>query len=262
MFGWIQDVAAAGAAAEAAGQVPSELQRGMQEAWGEVHGFFYPGPEQLAQETAFHGKGYWEGFGRRSIDCLLSQIFSNAMFFFWRALGLMLVGAGLMRLGVLTATRSYRFYVTMIVAGYGLGLPLSAMSAWSMVATDFDLVQLFKIGLQLDYAGGVLVALGHVALVMIVCKAGVLRLLTTALGAAGRMALTNYLTQSLICVFLFEGWGLGWFMECSRTQLVGVVVSVWILQLALSPVWLARFRFGPAEWLWRSLTYWKLQPMM
>jgi uncharacterized protein len=73
------------------------------------------------------------------------------------------------------------------------------------------------------------------------------------------MALTNYLMQSVICVFLFEGWGLGWFMELSRTQLLGVVGAVWALQLVASPAWLARFRFGPAEWLWRSLTYGRLQ---
>jgi uncharacterized protein len=95
---------------------------------------------------------------------------------------------------------------------------------------------------------------------MLVAKAGALRALADRLAAVGRMALTNYLAQTLICTFIFFGWGLGYFAHFERKWLPLFVVGVWILELAWSPWWLRRFRFGPLEWLWRSLTYGKRQP--
>jgi uncharacterized protein len=65
----------------------------------------------------------------------------------------------------------------------------------------------------------------------------------------------------LICTTLFYGYGFGLFAAINRTGLIGVVLAVWIFQIVASPWWLARYRFGPAEWLWRSLTYWRRQPM-
>jgi uncharacterized protein len=84
--------------------------------------------------------------------------------------------------------------------------------------------------------------------------------LTVRLAAVGRMALTNYLAQTLICTFIFFGWGLGYFARVERKWLPLFVIGVWLLQLLWSPWWLARFHFGPLEWLWRSLTYARRQP--
>lgn len=74
---------------------------------------------------------------------------------------------------------------------------------------------------------------------------------------AGRIALTNYIAQSVLCGFIFYGYGLGLHNTFSRHQLLGVVVAIWILQLIASRAWCRRFRFGPLEWLWRRLTYQK-----
>lgn len=76
----------------------------------------------------------------------------------------------------------------------------------------------------------------------------------------GRMALTNYLGQSVVCVALFYGLGLGWYGEVGPTACVGLTVVVFLGQAAASQWWLARFRFGPAEWAWRCLAYGRLQP--
>jgi uncharacterized protein len=75
------------------------------------------------------------------------------------------------------------------------------------------------------------------------------------------MALTNYLMQSLICTTLFYGYGAGLYGKLQRYELYYVVVGVWVLQLLLSSLWLRYFRFGPMEWLWRSLTYTTWQPL-
>lgn len=74
------------------------------------------------------------------------------------------------------------------------------------------------------------------------------------------MALTCYLMQSVICTLIFHGRGLGQFGYFSRPQQLGVVIAIWLLQLVFASWWLQRFRFGPMEWLWRSLSYWKIQP--
>jgi uncharacterized protein len=75
------------------------------------------------------------------------------------------------------------------------------------------------------------------------------------------MALTNYLLQTVICTAIFYGHGFGLFGQLERWTQALVVLAVWLVQLILSPLWLGRFRFGPAEWLWRTLTYMKRQPM-
>ncbi len=85
--------------------------------------------------------------------------------------------------------------------------------------------------------------------------------LTRPLAAVGQLALTNYLMQTVLCTFIFYGHGLGRFGMFERWEQFLVVVGVWVLQLVVSPIWLRYFRFGPAEWLWRSLSYLKLQPM-
>src|SRR5262245_12394137 len=96
---------------------------------------------------------------------------------------------------------------------------------------------------------------------MLICQSGAVPWLTRRLAAVGRMALTNYLATSLVCTTLFYGYGLDFFGTIHRPLLYAIVLAIWSLQLLISPLWLEPFRFGPAEWLWRSLTYWKLQPM-
>jgi uncharacterized protein len=96
---------------------------------------------------------------------------------------------------------------------------------------------------------------------MLVCKKGVLGSVTSRLAAVGRTAFTNYLAQSVLCTTIFYGFGLGLYGDVERTGQILIVFAVWAVQLVVSPLWLRRFRFGPFEWAWRSLTYGRLQPM-
>jgi uncharacterized protein len=75
------------------------------------------------------------------------------------------------------------------------------------------------------------------------------------------MALSNYLLQSLVCTTLFYSYGLGWYGSVGRAAGLVLVVIIYAAQIPLSVWWLKHFRFGPAEWVWRSLTYGKRQPM-
>ena len=112
-----------------------------------------------------------------------------------------------------------------------------------------------------NYVGSILMSLGHISLFMIILHSGALRNLMERFAALGRMALTNYLMHSIILTTVFYGYGLGLYGTIPRIWQMLFVVAMVGFQLWFSPVWLRNYRFGPAEWLWRSLTYWKRQPM-
>ena len=192
---------------------------------------------------------------------LLSQIFGTIFMIIWRVGGLMLVGMALMKLGVFAASRSRRFYIFCVSLGYGIGLPLVAYSAFTLFAHDFYFIYSFKSGGHFNYVGSAMVAIGHIGAVMLICKSGALPWLRARLADVGRMALSNYLLQSVICTTLFYGYGFGLFGSVGRFAQMGLVLLVWVLLVAFSAFWMRRFRFGPAEWLWRSLTDWRRQPM-
>src|SRR5205814_4023735 len=84
---------------------------------------------------------------------------------------------------------------------------------------------------------------------------------TGPLSAIGQTALSNYLFQSVTTAFLFTGYGFALFGKLQRHELYYVVAALWTVQLVVSPIWIRHFRFGPLAWCWRSLTYWKKQPM-
>jgi len=79
------------------------------------------------------------------------------------------------------------------------------------------------------------------------------------LAAAGRMALTNYIMQSVICTLIFYSFGLGLFGQVGAFAGLAISIAIWLAQLPISAAWLSRFRFGPLEWVWRSLTYGRRQ---
>jgi len=177
------------------------------------------------------------------------------------AVGQMLIGAGLFRTGFFTLGWSSRAYGRMIAIGYLIGAPATAWLAWSMAQVDFEPVQrhYFEV---LGAAPRPLIALAHASLLMLVIRAGALKWLINRLEAAGRMAFSNYLMTSIITSFVFCGYGLGLYGQLERAELYWVVLGVWAFILLWSKPWLARFRYGPFEWLWRSLVMWKPQPFV
>jgi len=261
MFDLLRREAKAAETALAAGETLTPSQQGMSEAWKEMSVIFHPSPEEVAEEIETYQGSFLEILAHRAPEFLMMHTQALLFMVFWRAIGLMLIGMGLMKLGVFSGKRSIRFYVVCIIVGYGIGLPLCGYGAGSLIEHNFDFIYRFKIGNHFNYIGSILVALAHVGVVMVVCRAGLFTQLTRRLAAVGRMALTNYLMHTLICTTIFYGYGLGLFGQVERFALMGFVLGIWILQLFVSLIWLKHFRFGPAEWLWRSLTYWRRQPM-
>ena len=235
---------------------------GMADAWKEWSIMFYPTEASLADESEAALGGFFNRALSHAPSVIFMQTWVFATFIIWRVSALMLLGMALHKAGVFKTARSTRFYATMLATGVAVGGGLVGAGVLINHANDFDPVAFFGVVGWFNYLGSVGVALAWVALVMLLCKSGAFGWLRHALAAVGRMAFTNYLSQSLIAAFIFYGWGLGYFGQFSRAELVPIILGVWAFQLVVSPLWLAKFRFGPMEWLWRSLTYMKPAPML
>lgn len=172
-------------------------------------------------------------------------------------LSMMLLGIALFKLNILSGQKSYRFYGIMALIGYSIGLCVNYYEVTMIINSKFSLLGFSKSNLTYD-AGRVPIAMGHIAAIMLLCKVPVLQWLKTRLAAVGKMALTNYITHSIIALFFFTGAGFGMFGKLQRHELLYVVFSIWIFQLIISPIWLKYFQYGPLEWLWRNLSYQKM----
>lgn len=191
----------------------------------------------------------------RFLATLQSQLFLGVLIVpsLW---GIMCLGMGLTRTGLLTGERSLRLYAQLALVLIPIGLGLT-MLAYTLSVVAFDPVPGF-VWQAMAQPVGIPLALGYASLVIAISKARVLRPLSYPLACVGRMALTNYLTQTLVCTTLFYGYGLGRFAQIEFPALWGVVAGVWAFNICFSMLWLRFFRMGPAEWLWRCLTYRRL----
>ncbi len=244
-----------------AGEEVTAREEAHRQRWNETKKHYDPSAEQLEKNIATYRNGYMGIVRNRAPLYFATTTFMLIIGSFWPTMGLMLAGMAFMKLGVFSASRSKRYYLILAVIGYGAGLPLAYLSARGMIAHDFSFVEKFRIDSPLNHLGGPLVALGHIGLVMLACSYGILGGLRKRLAAAGRMALSNYIGQTLICTTIFYGYGLGLYASIGKAGLMLFVVGVWIVELIVSPLWLGRFRSGPLEWLWRTLTYGRRQPM-
>jgi uncharacterized protein len=174
-------------------------------------------------------------------------------------LGFLALGILFFRNGFLTGEWSRRRYLTVIALGYGIGVPVMMTLAQRILYSGFDPATIAGADV-ISLLPRAFVALAHAAVVILIIQSGWLAALMTRIEAAGRMALSNYLGTSLVATTLFYGYGFGFFASVSRAELYGIVVLIWLLILLWSKPWLDRFHYGPAEWLWRSLAKWEVQP--
>jgi uncharacterized protein len=245
-----------------AGESLDEAQEEVLQEWAEMEPLIDPSPEEIARQVEAHRGGYLGILEERAPTYFMMQTLGTLVFVIWRVGGLMILGMALMKLGVFSAGRSARFYRWCIGLGYGIGFPLVVASAHQLGAHEFHFSYVFRIGGYYNYFGSLAVAFGHLGVVMLICRKAALSRLRARLAAVGRMALTNYLMHTILLTSVFYGYGLGLYGHVNRFPQMAFVATVLALELWWSPVWLQRFRFGPFEWLWRSLTYWRRQPMV
>ena len=245
----------------AAGEELDEEQEAMLEQWVTMKPFVAPSEELLQEDIAAYKGSYVDALEQRATTVVTMQMQWLPTFVVWRIGGLMLLGMALMKLGIISGERDVDFYKRLALAGYGIGLPLAGFSAVDLFAHNFDAIYFFRYGNITNYVAAVFVAFGHLAVVNLAVKTGVLKRMTDRFAAVGRMALSNYLAHSIVMTLIFYGYGLGLYAEVPRFWQQGFVIALITAQLLVSPWWLEHFRFGPVEWAWRSLTYWERQPM-
>ena len=167
--------------------------------------------------------------------------------------GMFFLGAWLMKIDALgvDAARSMR---RMILIGLLIGMPCSILSVvLQAVATEFSAWYFFSFSFMAP--AGPCVALGYMGLSMWLARRFGEGWFARSVASMGRMALTNYLMQSLLVCVIVQHWGFGMYGEISQAQMLAIAVSIYCFQLIVSPLWLSRFTMGPLEWLWRWWTY-------
>ena len=223
-------------------------------------GLWEPTPEMKAHELAAYRSDWLGEMGQRANDSLTGEVSGFIYLAFWRVEGCMLIGMALFKLGVFSAQRAAKLYWTFVAAAVVVGFPLIMYGVHHDIAAGWEFRQSFFIGYQYNYWASMLVSLGWVGAAMLVFQSATLRRFTKPIAAVGRMAFSNYIFDTVVCTTIFYGFGFGMFGKISRVTQIEVVMAIWSAQLILSSIWMRHFQFGPLEWLWRSLTYWKRQP--
>jgi uncharacterized protein len=216
-------------------------------------------PEQLKEEMDARSKDYWSIVMHK---LPINQYMQTSFLYFinfWDTLAMMLWGMAFFKLGILKAEKSNKFYWLMAIIGYSIGITINYFETSDIVNSNFSILSFYK-NFQTYQLGRIPTTCGHIALIMLFVKSGILPFLQKSLAAVGQMAFTNYVMHSIICNIIFLGYGFSMFGKLQRYELYFIVISIWVFQLIASPIWLKYFRFGPLEWVWRSLTYWQQQP--
>lgn len=227
--------------------------------WTELAGdFAVPSAGKLAEIFALH-LGPWTGIVREQVTDHLAEPFVFTLLFGPETLAYMLFGMAALRSGFLTGAWAHRRYERIALIGLGTMIPVYAIICWMLFADGFTVPGIFTWYMAATVPFRPVMVVAYAALIILLTRNG--GWLVERIAAAGRAAFTNYLGTSIVMTGVFYGWGLGLYGALSRAELWLVVLAMWLVMLLWSKPWLDRFRYGPIEWLWRSLARWELQPI-
>ena len=244
-----------------AGQAVSAEERALLDAWAELEAMLYPPDSVRAREALKFEGSYRQAFAANAEEVGEVYAFVLPVFLIWDAAACMLLGMALYKTGFFQGQRSVRFYTLVAVFGFACGLAVNGCELAMKISSGYAPQWVSGASMFTNDLGRVSMALGFVSLAMLAWLRDWFARLRQGLAAVGRMALTNYILQSVFGLVIFHDFGLGLWNELARHQLYYIVLAEWIVMIWFSIWWLDRYRFGPLEWLWRSLTYGRVQPM-
>jgi len=182
--------------------------------------------------------------------------------FIWDFFLFMFLGMAFYKNGILTGNAPVKVYWLMCIIGLSVGLILTWYRLQPLVDHQFNRFDYTKdTSFEFYEISRAFRSIGFFGLIMLLYRSNWFKWLFELMRPVGQMAFTNYLMQSIMCGLFFYGIGFGYFGKLERYQIYFVVAGVWIIEIIWSHIWLRYFLFGPLEWLWRSLTYWKKQPL-
>lgn len=214
--------------------------------------------EDIAKKTA---AGYAQLFN----DAAGNSSWWESSFFYnnwWDMLMLFFAGMAMMKSGFITGENSLLTYILVTVFGLGLGLGYRYYELNGIYQAKFNglVIAEHSLPIALNQIRRIFQVSGYISLLVLLYKLSPFRRIFNLLAPIGQMALTNYLSQSVIAAIIF--YGLNYYGALERYQLLELAFAIYFVQLIFCTVWLKFFRFGPVEWVWRSLTYLKAQPML
>lgn len=205
--------------------------------------------------------GYSEIYTFRS-NRYLDQIVNYTYLSLWDILQFMFIGMAFYKMGILTGNAKTKFYALLCVIGLGVGILIAYLRTQYITSLNYHWFEYARqIPFEWQNIDRTFRSLGFFGLIMLLYKSGLFKWLFALMRPTGQMAFSNYLGQSLICAVIFYGIGFGLYGKVQRYEAYLIMAGIWIFQIVFSNIWLKYFRFGPFEWAWRSLTYWKNQPM-
>ncbi|MGM0377256.1 MAG: DUF418 domain-containing protein [Bacteroidota bacterium] len=243
-----------------------ELAMNIPEAAGEIEAAF---EEQETKMVAFISRAletYQFGSFSEIFKIRMEEyglLVPAAFFFYPNVLAMFLVGMFAARKGYLNNIEAnQRFFRKLLRIGLLVGIPLNIIYGLIAVNIPENEMSMWQVlSVLLTAFAAPLLTLGYVSAIVLAFFRGMFLKLFLWLAPVGRMALTNYLMHSIVAAILFHSYGLGLYGQVSLWQGMILTIVIFALQIPFSNIWLRHFRFGPFEWLWRSLTYWKWQPM-
>ena len=217
-------------------------------------------PKKRDKDIAAMQKGYWAAQAHRAHDVLMGEL-KGSYFAFGDWVGMMLLGMAMYKNGFLPGRWSLKAYALTAAIGLPLAWGLSGFGARKAWAGHFDMFQTTLwtgVPYDLQRIAG---ALGMAALLLLLLKARKLTWLMQRVASVGQMALSNYLLTSITMKLVYVWGPWHWYGYVEYYKIYYAVGAMWIFNMAFSSLWLRYFEFGPVEWAWRSLTYWKREPM-
>ncbi len=223
--------------------------------------YWNPSSQLITERLQAYRGGWLEQMPERTISSLMLHTVVYLIYGLWRTLGMMLAGMALMKWGIFSAERSKRFYTAALIGGLLVGISVTAYGAYQNALHEWSFEYSMYIGTLYLYWGSIPTALAYISAIMLVCRSGAFSRVKDRLAEIGRMAFSCYILQTIICTAIFFGHGFGLYGMVPRWGQILIVPGVWIILFVFAYLWLKQFRFGPLEWLWRSLTYRKRRPM-
>ena len=229
------------------------------ESWEELtRDTIMPSPERRAEAIALY-QGPWTRLVHHQVTEKPFFPIVGIFAFGWETLAYMLLGMAALRGGLLTGAWDNRRYAKWAMIGLAIVLPCYLVALRVLFRSEFAAPVVFMWTFAAASLLRPLMVIVWASLIILATRRG--GALVERIAAAGRTAFSNYLGTSIVMTGIFYGWGLGLFATLGRAQLALLVIAAWALMLLWSKPWLQRFRYGPLEWAWRSLTLWRLQPL-